>query len=187
MKKMAYSEPETAAACILLRNGIGMFAAHTNLDAAGGGVNDTLCELLGIEKTTPVDEGVGRVGTRKEAVSLAAFAALVERTLQTRVRVAGDRNAKIKRVAVLGGSGASAIRPALAEGADVLVTGEVKHSDAIDAHTLGLNLIVAGHYETERIVLEPLIRRLQNECFDVKYKLSRADASPFARPEEEMP
>ena len=187
VKKMAYSEPETAAACILLRNGIGMFAAHTNLDAAGGGVNDTLCELLGIEKTTPVDEGVGRVGTRKEAVSLAAFAALVERTLQTRVRVAGDRNAKIKRVAVLGGSGASAIRPALAEGADVLVTGEVKHSDAIDAHTLGLNLIVAGHYETERIVLEPLIRRLQNECFDVKYKLSRADASPFARPEEEMP
>ena len=63
----------------------------------------------------------------------------------------------------------------------MLLTGEIKHSDAIDAATLGLNLVVAGHYETERIVLEPLIRRLQNDCFDVKYNLSRADVSPFVR------
>lgn len=187
VRKMAYSEPETAAACLLIRQGIGMFAAHTNLDAASGGVNDTLCLLMGIEKTTPVDEGIGRVGTLKTPVSLAAFASLAERTLHARVRVAGDWNAQIRRAAVLSGSGASAIRPALEEKADVLLTGEVRHSDAIDARTLGLNLIVAGHYETERVVLEPLIRRLQNECFDVKYNLSRADASPFARLEEETP
>ncbi len=187
VKKMAYSEPETAAACILLRRGVGMFAAHTNLDAALGGVNDTLCSLLGIGSTTPIDEGVGRVGNRRTAVTLAEFAGFAERTLHTHARVAGDLTAQVRRVAVLGGSGASAIRPALEEGADVLLTGEAKHSDVIDARMLGLNLIVAGHYETERIVLEPLIRRLQNECFDVKYKLSRADASPFARPEEGMP
>ena len=70
---------------------------------------------------------------------------------------------------------------AAAQGADVLLTGEVKHSSAIDAMTLGISLIVAGHYETEAIVLEPLIKRLQNDCFDVQYNLSRADGSPFVR------
>ena len=63
---MAYSDPESAAACLLIRNGIGLFAAHTNLDAATGGVNDTLCSLLGIREAIPFDEGVGRIGTRKE-------------------------------------------------------------------------------------------------------------------------
>jgi dinuclear metal center YbgI/SA1388 family protein len=181
VRQMQYSDPATAAACVLLRRGIGMFAAHTNLDAAQGGVNDTLCELLGVTQTAPIDEGVGRFGTLAAKTPMADFLKRVERVLQTPVRFAGDRDAAVQRVAVLGGSGASAIREAAALGADVLLTGEVKHSDAIDARLLGLNLIVAGHYETERVVLEPLIRRLQNEGFDVKYSLSRVDASPFTR------
>lgn len=181
VKRMSYDDPETAAACVLLRNGIGLFAAHTNLDAALGGVNDTLCELLGVRNTTPIDEGVGRVGSLSEEETLGGFARRVEELLGARVSVAGNPAAAVRRVAVLGGSGASAIRPAMEECADVLLTGEVKHSDAIDANTLGLGLIVAGHYETERVVLEPLIRRLQNECFGVQYQLSRADGSPFVR------
>ena len=181
VRKMAYSDPATAAACVLLRNGIGLFAAHTNLDAAQGGVNETLALLLNLEGTIPIDEGVGRVGNLKEATTLSGFARHVETLLSTRVSFVGRADASVRRVAVLGGSGSSAILPAVAEGADVLLTGELKHSDAIDAGTLGLNLVVAGHYETERIVLEPLIRRLQNECFDVKYNLSRADVSPFVR------
>ena len=52
---------------------------------------------------------------------------------------------------------------------------------ALDARTLGLRLVVAGHYETEAVVLDPLMKRLQNECFDVQYKLSRMDGSPFVR------
>lgn len=187
VKSMRYSDPETAAACMLLRNGIGMFAAHTNLDAALGGVNDTLCDLFEIDKTEPIDEGVGRVGMLKRPVPMSAFLQEIETKLNATVRFAGDSNALVKRVAVLGGSGASAIREAAEQKADVLLTGEVKHSDAIDARTLGLNLAVAGHFETECVVLEPLIRRLQNECFDVQYKLSRVDASPFARLEEGTP
>ncbi len=178
---MAYSDPATASACTLLRHGIGLFAAHTNLDAAHGGVNDTLCALFGIQDATPFDEGVGRVGTLGNAVTLGAFARRAEELLGAKASVAGNPDALIRRVAVLGGSGSSGIQTAAAEHADVLLTGEVKHSDAIDANTIGLNLIVAGHYETERIVLNPLLKRLQNECFTVQYQLSRADGSPFVR------
>jgi len=178
---MAYSDPETAAACLLLRSGIGLFAAHTNLDAATGGVNDTLCSLLGIRDAIPFDEGVGRIGTRKEAVDARVFLLDVERALDTRAQYIGDPLACISRVAVMGGSGGSSLLPAKELGADLLLTGELKHSDAIAAQTIGLNVIVAGHFETERVVLPPLIQRLQEAGFPVQYQLSRADVSPFVR------
>lgn len=181
VKHMAYSDPATTAACILLRHGIGLFAAHTNLDAAHGGVNDTLCELLGVRDTIPFDEGIGRVGTIKEPESLEQFSRRVETLLGSKPSVSGDLARQIRRVAVLGGSGGSSIAPAAQESADVLLTGEVKHSDAIDAATMGIALVVGGHYETECVILPPLINRLQNECFGVQYQLSRVDGSPFVR------
>ena len=181
VSKLGYSDPATAAACVLLRHGIGLFAAHTNLDAAHGGVNETLCEMFGIREAIPFDEGVGRIGQLKTTETLTAFAKRVEQSLNARVSISGEIEKPISRVAVMGGSGGSSVMQAAAQGADVLLTGELKHSDALDAQMLGLNLIVAGHYETEAIVLEPLMKRLQNECFDVQYKLSRTDGSPFVR------
>lgn len=181
VKKLAYSDPATAAACVLLRHGIGLYAAHTNLDGAHGGVNDTLCGLLGVRETIPFDDGVGRIGQLKEPETLAAFAKRAELLLNTQVRIAGDTEKLISRVAIMGGSGGSSVLLAAAQGADVLLTGELKHSDALDAQMLGLSLVVAGHYETEIVALEPLMKRLQNDCFDVQYKLSRADGSPFVR------
>ena len=64
VKRILPDDPETAAPYILLRNGIGLFAAHTNLDAADGGVNDCLAgvfSLENVEKLPP--EGLGRIGT----------------------------------------------------------------------------------------------------------------------------
>ncbi|MEZ4629045.1 MAG: Nif3-like dinuclear metal center hexameric protein, partial [Eubacteriales bacterium] len=155
--------------------------AHTNLDAAHGGVNETLCEMFGIHEAIPFDEGVGRIGKLKTTETLAVFAKRVEQGLHADVSIAGGLEKPISRVAVMGGSGGSSVALAAAQGADVLLTGELKHSNALDAQMLGLSLVVAGHYETEAIVLEPLMKRLQNECFDVQYKLSRTDGSPFVR------
>ena len=116
VQRMAYSDPATAAACMLLRNGIGLFSAHTNLDAARGGVNETLCELLGIREVIPIDEGVGRAGKLKEAETLGGFARRIEALLGARASIVGSLDAPVRHVAVLGGSGASAIRPAIARG-----------------------------------------------------------------------
>lgn len=181
VSRMAYSNPETAAACLLLRNGIGLFAAHTNLDAAAGGVNDTLCALLGVRDAIPFDEGVGRIGSLKTAVDARTFQSDVERILGTKALCVGDPARVVSRVAVMGGSGGSSLLPARELGAQVLLTGELKHSDAIAANAIGLNVVVAGHYETERVVLLPLIQRLQEARFPVQYQLSRADGSPFVR------
>ena len=54
IKHILPRDPDTAAPWLLLRHGIGLFAAHTNLDAARGGVNDCLCAALGIQDTVPL-------------------------------------------------------------------------------------------------------------------------------------
>lgn len=171
----------TRAAYILARHGIGMFAAHTNLDAAPGGVNDCLAKLLDLTDVTPLEpERLGRVGRLTEPLRLDAFLTLCEKRLHTHARYGGDLDKMICKVAVMGGSGGGDVYEAFAAGADVFVTGEVKHSQAIDAAHLGLALAVLGHYETEKIVLEPLIQGLQSEKNDVQYYITRTEVAPLA-------
>lgn len=175
-------EPQTASAYLLVRNGIGQYAAHTNLDAAPGGVNDALSARLGLSCVVPFGSGMGRVGTLPHAVSLHEFVRHAKIALHAEIACCGAQEGMtVKRVAVLGGAGADTLADAKAAGADVLVTGEARHHEAYFAETLGTPLLVAGHYETEMVVLEPLIARLQSVSDDVQYYLARADASPFAQ------
>lgn len=175
VKRILPDAPATAAAFILLRNGIAHYAAHTNLDAARGGVNDCLAGALGILDAVPLPpENLGRIGVRgpETPATLGEFAAFAAEKLGTAVRVCGDLNAPVSRVAMVGGSGGGDCHAALQGGADTYVTGEVKHGQALDARVLGLNIIEAGHYETERVVLPALIAGLQARTDDVQYRVS---------------
>ena len=175
VKHIAPYDPVTAPVYWLIRNGIGMFAAHTNLDSAEDGVNTTLCRLLGIlnEKPVPPDN-LCRIGDLSEEMGFEAFAKRVEDVLKTKVRIAGHER-PVKRIMVCGGSGGSEYRLAAASGADVLVTGECKHNEAIEAEQAGVNVIAAGHYETESIVLEPLVRRLKELTDGAEFIFSKAE------------
>jgi dinuclear metal center YbgI/SA1388 family protein len=97
--------------------------------------------------------GPGRVGTLPEPMSLEAFCARVSERLGTnRLSLAGSAKA-IRTVAVLGGSGGKYWPAAKAAGADLYLTGEAGHHDALDASEAGLALLDAGHFATERPVL----------------------------------
>ena len=78
------------------------------------------------------------------------------------LRLVGDRDREVRIVAVLGGSGTSAIPDAIAAGADVLVTGDVRHHVALDALELGLALIDAGHFATESAAMPAFAARLRS-------------------------
>lgn len=104
---------------------------------------------------------LGRVGTLPRPATLAAFAADVAGRLGAPgVRFSGDAAARVERVAVCGGSGASLWPAALRAGAQVLVTGDVKHHAALDAASAGLAVIDAGHAATERAAVDCLVRAL---------------------------
>ncbi|NUL82393.1 MAG: Nif3-like dinuclear metal center hexameric protein [Armatimonadetes bacterium] len=104
---------------------------------------------------------MGRVGSLPKSVNLEQLAEYVGLCLdQPAVRAYGRPPARIKRVAVLGGSGGDYLRAAKAAGADALVTGEARHHQTIEAEQLKIGLIDAGHRETEAPGVAELARRL---------------------------
>ncbi len=181
IKRFGPEYVDSAAAYILARNGIGMYAAHTNLDSVFGGVNDVLANLLGLINVYPLEpDGLGRVGELPKPVSLGALIDKCQEVMHCSCRFCGDLNASVLKVAVMGGSGGGDIYEAFKSGAEVFVTGEATYSQGIDADTLGLKLITCGHYESERIVLNPLISRLQNEKNDVQYRLTKNECAALS-------
>lgn len=179
VKRIAPDDPVTAPVYRLIRHGIGMFAAHTNLDSAEGGVNTELCRILGIENEEPVPpENLCRVGSFKKPVPFSEIIKRVNERLHTFCRAAGPER-EIERVMVCGGSGGSEYPLAAECGAQLLITGECRHNEAIEAVHAGLNVIAAGHYETERIVLEPLKNRLEQLARGAEYVISSAEKNPL--------
>jgi dinuclear metal center YbgI/SA1388 family protein len=112
-----------------------------------------------------LDNGLGRIGRLSEAISLAAFAGLVKLALDAKsLRMVGDPDRKVEKVAVCGGSGASLLGEAVSRGADVLVTGDVKYHDARAAESRGIAIIDAGHFATEKIMVQGLAEALRKEA-----------------------
>jgi dinuclear metal center YbgI/SA1388 family protein len=107
------------------------------------------------------DFGVGRVGELARQLTLADFISEVKSALSIgHVRLSGPAKEMVKTAAVCGGAGASLFTEALRVGADVLVTGDVKYHEALEAAEQGLTIIGAGHFASERLVLEAVAARL---------------------------
>lgn len=155
-----------------LDKGISIVSAHTNLDVVQGGINDILAHLFGLQDVEVLEDrndlgiegvGLGRIGNLPASLKLGQMTKKVKRILGTeRVKVVGQRDRKIGRVAVVGGAGGAAVSMAAKKGAKLLITGDVRHHEAIQAESLGLALIDAGHFYTEKAALGPFGDRLKD-------------------------
>ncbi len=145
-----------------LMNNISVISLHTRLDAGDGGVNDALAAALELENVEKFGDAecptIGRIGEMKAETSLSEFAAYVKEKLNApSVELScADPEDKVKKVAVLGGSGKDFIFPAKAAGADVIVIGEGSYNAVLDAAQDEMNVICAGHFYTEDVVCEKL-------------------------------
>ena len=160
---------------LLARAGIGLIAAHTNLDKAEGGVNDTLAAQLELTDVTVATDGYTRIGTLPQEMTAKAFAAHVARTLDTTVRYNGTD--PVRRVAVCGGGGGDFIAACYGL-ADAYVTGEVKHHEWL-AYNGAINVIDAGHYATEVPVVDTVAAWLNEQYPDLSVTVYR-DGNPYA-------
>ena len=110
----------------------------------------------------PLVYGYGRVGTIEKEMTLQDFADCVAKNLGLKyTKVIGDPEKLIKRVAMCGGSGSSLFKDAIGSDADVYITGDTKHHDMLDADAMGLAMIDAGHFETEKPGVMMLAERLK--------------------------
>lgn len=144
-----------------IKNDITVLSCHTNLDMANDGVNDMLCKTLDINNVEHLfAEGVPimRMGEVCE-MNANDFAVFIKDKLDNGVKFA-DCGKNVKKVAVCGGAGGEYIRDALNAGCDTFVTGEAKHHEYLEAKRVGINLFVAGHFSTEKTVLENLCEKI---------------------------
>ena len=109
-----------------------------------------------------VRKGLGLFGLAAEPMTLREAARRLRDGLPSpHLRVAGDPQRTVQRMAACGGAGDSLIDQALAMGADLYVTGDLRHHVTLDAMTQGLALIDAGHYATEAPAMTTLLDHLQ--------------------------
>lgn len=145
---------------LLAANGITVICTHTNLDIAEEGVNDVLCDLLGIS-CTGIKQKLEdfRIGELREDMTAQTFAAAVAKALSATVRYNPVKR-NIRRVAVCAGAGSRFKFEAYHAGVDALLTGEAKYHEYLEAEQDNFCLMAAGHFETENIVVPALAARL---------------------------
>ena len=164
---------------LLLKNGISGICMHTNLDAAPGGVNDTLADLLGIarESRRNFADDCGRIGAVAPTTT-AALARFCAETLHSGVKYV-DSGKPVTCLAEVSGAGGSYLQQAIDEGADCLVTGEAAHHIALLAKQKGVGLVVAGHWGTEQGIADVLAARLHTAFPQLEVRHAAADTDPY--------
>ena len=106
--------------------------------------------------------GFGRIGTLRAPTPLSQVAETVRARLPApHLRFAGDPGRLIETVATVGGAGDGLIGAAAGAGADVYITGDLRHHVTLDALEQGLSLIDAGHHATESAAMPAWIERLK--------------------------
>ena len=171
-----------------IQNGIACVNLHTNLDCVAGGVGDCLARAIGLENAKPIaprgTDGQGRpygyvYGAEIPETALADFAGKVKQALGCSGLRYCDGGKPVRRVAVGGGACGDEIPEVLAQGYDTFVTADLKYHTFLDAAETGLNLIDAGHFQTENLICPKLYEYLQKSFPELTVLLSETHRDPI--------
>lgn len=153
-----------------IENNIAIYSLHTNLDSTREGLNDYVGKKLNLFNGKIIDEideegyGIGRVYSLDEKIKFIDFIEKIKKVFLTNnLRVSGREldEILIKKIAIVNGAGSSYWRKAKKMGADVLITGDVKYHEALDALEEKFCIVDIGHYETEHFFGEIIKRELE--------------------------
>ena len=180
INKITSDTPLGSSLLFLIENGIALYAAHTNLDCAPGGINDFLVELYGFKNMQHTDIepdkefGLGRISELESPMTLKELTSHIGKKLNLEhIYYIGRDDAIIRTAFTCSGSGGSLI--SADKNADVFITGDIKYSGARDFHEQGLNVIYAGHYDTEIFTTRLFEKTLSG--LDVETIISKANTN----------
>ena len=164
---------------------ISIYSPHTAFDSADEGINQRLATGLGLVDIAPLvpaegdGPGAGRMGRLTKPVSLAELNARVKKLLSIEhAQAVGPLDARVERVAVACGSAGEFISLAADAACQALVTGEVRFHGCLEAEALGLHLVLAGHFASERFAVEALAQVLAQEFPSLEVWASRSENDP---------
>jgi dinuclear metal center YbgI/SA1388 family protein len=171
----------------LARAGVAVYSPHTAYDSAVGGINQQWADALGLSATRPLSPVVGRGdgagGGRIGEWEGGDFAALVEAVRRVAnpasLRVVPPRDGRCERVAIACGSGGSLLDRALEAGCRVFLTGELGFHECLRCRSLGVGVVLTGHYASERGGIERLAAMLAERLPEVTVRASRVESDPL--------
>ncbi len=155
----------------LIKNDINLYTAHTNLDTAKGGTNDTFANLLNLKNienlSTPKygqDFSLGRVGLLQEKIDFGSLINKVKQIVNLKhLSICGDLSKTIQKIAICTGSAGevSFMTQAIKQNCDAYITSDLKFHAAQFAKDNNLCLIDATHYGSENLIIEPICNYLK--------------------------
>ena len=171
----------------MLAGGISAICMHTNLDAARGGVNDALAVTVGIADNEriaePLSDSVrldcgeivplGRVGFLKKACSVSEYLEVLKKALKADGLRYHDAGTPVYKVAIASGAGGGEWETAKKSGCDTFVTADIKYHMFLEAKELGINIIDGGHFCTENVVSDILVKKLGTEFPEIEVIISK--------------
>lgn len=187
MKKITEDDFIGRRVIALLRADISYYAMHTNYDVCV--MNDKAAEKLGLQVEDilePVKEadgewkGIGKVGILSKPSTVEELAEKIKKVFQiSDVRITGEANRKVEKIAISTGSGKSMMKLALEKGAQVLITGDMDHHTVIDALDQGMQIIDAGHYGTEHFMVHEVAAYLEEQFSSRVKVICATEDNPF--------
>lgn len=124
--------------------------------------------------------GLGRIGKLERPAQLSRIIERIKKYTGAKTfGIIGEEKRLIKRAAVCAGSCGKIINSVIAAEADLYVTGELKHHQALAAQQAGLTCICLSHTVSERFILKKFAEQLQKQIKQVTIKISKKDTDPF--------
>ncbi|HVJ67735.1 MAG TPA: Nif3-like dinuclear metal center hexameric protein, partial [Caulifigura sp.] len=171
----------------LLKGGVAVYSPHTAFDGAPNGINRRLAASLGLLDIQPIrphvddrSAGGGRFGRLAKSVLLREFLGSVRAALRVEtLGYVGDPQEPVRTVAVACGSAAEFLEDAARADCDVLVTGEARFHACLEARSLGIAMILAGHYATERPAIEELAHLIAERFPGLHSSASSVERDPL--------
>lgn len=186
IKKIERSDVIGAYVISLIRSGISVYSCHTSFDKLSGGNNDYVGHILELTDIRPFDRDNGFCRKGKTAFDV-TFMELIHRAAEAfsiderHFRWVGDLTRPVETVGWCTGAGSDFLKDAVEEGCDLFITGDLKYHEAQLAKEMGMCVLDAGHYGSEKIFAENMAVLLQQRCEndDVEIIQSDIDINPF--------
>jgi len=194
IQKITRDTPEGSVLLNLCSAGIAVYSPHTAYDSADAGINQQLAETIGLTNIAvlrPVVDhqnvqadsksiaGAGRYGDLENARTLAELLPQLKGRLDVdTLSYAGDSSIEVRRLGIACGAAAEFMNDARQADCQALLTGEARFHAYVEARSLGMALIIAGHYATERPAVEKLAQTLSDNFPALNVWASHQETDP---------
>lgn len=164
-----------------IKKDMAIYSIHTNIDTSFQGLNEYILDKLEIknfkvlERNTEKKEvGIGRYYKVEKNYTIEEYIGYIKEKLELDrvILYAGEKKGQnqVKKIALVNGAGVSYWKKAYLLGCDTLITGDVKYHDALDAIEMGMKIVDIGHYESEKLFLEIMEKKLNEKFLDLVIK-----------------